>query len=355
MKKISFLKFQKEQIMRKHYIEYLRVIAMFAVVAIHVCSVALNGFEDYSQLDAVLYLSVSKVFHFAVPIFFMISGALMLSPDKELPLKKLLSRYLLKYGLVIVVFGWAFAGIERFFVSRKVSVDLFTGSFVDMLTGKTWNHMWYMYSLFGAMLVVPILRWIIKNCRKEFMYYILAVFSLFLMVLPVMENNLGFELGVTLPFSSVYCFYMLLGYWIDHEDIRIPKKIAVVLMAVMFSVIIILIVLQQVYHFNTRVLLYYSSPVIGVFSVCIFSFFRSMESALSVKKTPVFIQFLGKYSFGVYIIHMFWINIAYKALKINPFKFNSILAFFVLLAAVSLLSILTSWAMKHIPLLKKIV
>ena len=74
--------------MRKYYIEYLRVIAMFAVVAIHVCIAALGNFNNYSQFDAVLYASVRNIFHFAVPIFFMISGALMLSHDRELPLKK---------------------------------------------------------------------------------------------------------------------------------------------------------------------------------------------------------------------------------------------------------------------------
>ena len=68
--------------------EYLRVIAMFAVVAIHICITALSDFDNYSQLDAVLYASVRNVFHFAVPIFFMISGALILPPVKELPLKK---------------------------------------------------------------------------------------------------------------------------------------------------------------------------------------------------------------------------------------------------------------------------
>ncbi len=55
--------------MRKYYMEYLRVIAMFAVVAIHICITALSDFDNYSQLDAVLYASVRNVFHFAVPIF----------------------------------------------------------------------------------------------------------------------------------------------------------------------------------------------------------------------------------------------------------------------------------------------
>lgn len=341
--------------MRKYYMEYLRVIAMFAVVAIHICITALSDFDNYSQLDAVLYASVRNVFHFAVPIFFMISGALILPPVKELPLKKLLGRYLLKYGLAIVVFGWVFATIERYFVSKKLSIDLFTGSFMDMLIGKSWDHMWYMYALFGTMLVVPILRLITKHCQKSYIYYFVVVFGLFLTIIPIGEHYLQFKLGVALPFNSVYCFYMLLGYWIDHKDILISKKISAGIMAVLFPVIIVLTVLQQIYQFDTEVLFAYFSPIIDVLSVGIFSFFRNTEHLLSAKETPAFVKFLGKYSFGVYIIHMFWINIAYKLLKIDPFQINAIAGFFILWIVISLLSVLTSWVMKHIPLLKKIV
>ena len=164
-----------------------------------------------------------------------------------------------------------------------------------------------------------------KALQKSYMCYFLVVFSLLLTVLPVVEYYLQFKPGVALPFNSVYCFYMLLGYWIDHEDIRISKKISIAIMAVLFPVIIALTVLQRIYQFDTEVLFAYYSPVIAVLSVGVFSFFRNMEKTLSVKESPVLIKFLGKYSFGVYIIHMFWINIAYKLLK---------------------------WVMKHIPLLK---
>ena len=251
-------------------------------------------------------------------------------PVKELPLKKLLGRYLLKYGLAIVVFGWVFATIERYFVSKKLSIDLFTGSFMDMLIGKSWDHMWYMYALFGTMLVVPILRLITKHCQKSYIYYFVVVFGLFLTIIPIGEHYLQFKLGVALPFNSVYCFYMLLGYWIDHKDILISKKISAGIMAVLFPVIIVLTVLQQIYQFDTEVLFAYFSPIIDVLSVGIFSFFRNTEHLLSAKETPAFVKFLGKYSFGVYIIHMFWINIAYKLLKIDPFQINAIAGFFIL-------------------------
>ena len=284
--------------MRKHYIEYLRVIAMFAVVAIHVCIAGLSSFANHSMFDAVFYSSVRNIFHFAVPVFFMISGALMLSPSKDLPIKKLLRRYLLKYGLVILVFGWGFAAIERYFVSHTVSVDLVTGSFVDMLTGKSWDHMWYMYALFGTMLAVPILRLITAHCTRNSVTYFVIIFSLFLSVIPLAEYYFRIKLGVTLPFNSIYCFYMLLGYWIDSGDIFISKKLSVLLMALLFPVIVGLTILQQVCQWDTELLFAYFSPLVGMLSVGIFSFFRNMETTLYEKPTPRWILFCGKYSFA---------------------------------------------------------
>ena len=64
--------------MRKKYIEYLRVLSMFAVIAIHACIAAMNTYDNGSMFARALYLSIRNVFHFAVPVFFMMSGALLL-------------------------------------------------------------------------------------------------------------------------------------------------------------------------------------------------------------------------------------------------------------------------------------
>lgn len=57
-------------------------------------------------------------------------------------------------------------------------------------------------------------------------------------------------------------------------------------------------------------------------------------------RTEVIIRFLRKNSFGVYIIHKFWINIIYKAIGINSLVPNEIIV--IVRAAILAASILST-------------
>ena len=63
----------------------------------------------------------------------MISGALMLPISKEMPLNKLIKKYLLKYGAVILIFGWGYSFAEVFFIDKTVSISVFNISLIRMI------------------------------------------------------------------------------------------------------------------------------------------------------------------------------------------------------------------------------
>lgn len=341
---------------KKRYIEYLRVISMLSVVAIHVCITALSDFSPTSVWESILYLDIRNIFHFAVPVFFMISGALMFPPEKDLTIKKLLRRYILKYGAVIVIFGWVYALLEDFFNYHEISISSFIRSFIGMLEGKTWNHMWYMYTLFGIMLIVPILRAIVIRFNQNEIKFFVIISGLFLSIMPIVSHYCNFELGVELPFNSVYCVYMLLGFWIDSGTIKIPKKLSILGIIVSPIIITGLSVAEQLNWMDSSVWVGYSSPLIAAFAISCFGFAKNVDVVKETKvNTPAIIEVLGKYSFGIYIIHMLWINILYKLLKISPFVPNALLGFMVMWILVIVASVVSSAIMKKIPILKNVV
>lgn len=63
---------------------------------------------------------------------------------------------------------------------------------------------------------------------------------------------------------------------------------------------------------------------------------------------------LASCSFGVYIIHMFWINLAYKLFGINPFVPNAFVMMIGLWIVVACLSVLTAMLMKKVPIINKL-
>ena len=338
---------------RKVYIERLRIMAMLSVVGIHIFLAAVNTFDQKQGYYYVLTYCLRGLLHFAVPVFFMISGALMLNPAKEMPIKKLCTRYILKYAAVIVVFGWAFAFLEQFFNTKSIKLVMFWDSFVNMLSGNTWDHMWYMYALMGAMLMIPVMRAIVKHFGDDEIKFFLIVGVIFLCILPIIKSYLKFSFGVELPFSSVYCLYMLVGYWIDSKKLRISSKAAIVIIAVSSLIIIASQVAYTVFDLPTKILVEYDSIIVAALSAALFALFKNNEEKMQEKGISKFGQLLSSCSFGVYILHMLWINVIYKLIKLNPFKFEPVIVTVGLWAVVVAASVLTTFVLKKIPLVRK--
>lgn len=342
---------------KKKYIEILRIFAMFAVVLNHICITATTDFvSSSSDVNGIIYVSIRNLCRFAVPIFFMISGALLLNPNKELTIKKLLKNYLLKYGLVIIVFGWGFAALEEIFQEHTINTSTFIKSFINMLQGKSWNHMWYMYSLFGTMLFLPVLKVVAENFLEAQIKYILIVGFLFLSIIPMIELWTRVNLNIEFPMNCVYCYYMLLGYWLDTLHIRLKKNEGV-LAILICSIILIVEAYLKVEYAKDIGVSSYSSPIILICACSIYNMLLNKIGDVNEYKQSYekIIEFLSKHSFGVYIVHMLWINILYKLIKINPFEYNAILIIPILWFVVLVASLVTTMIMKKIPLIKKII
>lgn len=268
---------------RKKYIDYLRVVSMLAVVMIHVCTTAMTDFTDgIGTMKGVLFYGVRNVLHFAVPIFFMITGALLLDPKKDISLRKLLKSYILKYLCVILTFCWAYSLIEIIFNNHDLKPIYFLQSFLDMLQGKTWAHMWYMYSLLGIMLVLPILRWVAKMADEQHILYLIIVLGLFLSILPFIRDMTGFNLGITFPISSESFLFLLLGYWVDQKKIWINKYLCG---TIIFGSIILLSATawyQIIKEARSEYIASYSSPFIILYSIAIFTLFRKSEDRVQL-------------------------------------------------------------------------
>lgn len=347
---------------RKKYIELLRIFSMLSVVLIHVCTTALTDFEGYSSIQAGVYYALISILHYAVPIFFMISGILLLNPEKEISLKKFLTKYVWKYLLVTMCFGWAYAYIELLFQSRQFVPQEIVSAFFNMLSGKTWAHMWYMYALLGTILLLPILRCIIKYLNKQELRYVLIVGVLFLSIIPMFEQWFDVRLGIAFPISSIYPLYMLIGYaWEQRCENEKGSWLSLITIVLVTLVLASTGFVKENCQFEKLSLLNsYFSPLVLIQALCIVKIFyqndrikRGYEYLHNGILAQKFIQLLEHTSFCVYLIHMFWINIFYKFLKINPFQFNFIIGILGIWFSIVILSVATSWIMKKIPIVKK--
>ena len=134
---------------RVAYLDMLRIAATVAIVMIHV---AVRGWRSMdmhtAQWHALSFFS--SISRWGTPIFVMISGALFLDERREVRLRRLFSKNILRI-LIAFVFWSAVYAVPFFLRDRSVF-----GLISNFLTGS--YQLWFLYMIVGLYLITPLLR-----------------------------------------------------------------------------------------------------------------------------------------------------------------------------------------------------
>ena len=183
---------------RIFYFDLLKFFAIFAIIALHVFQIWMNG-EQILNFD--IY-SLAELTRFGVPIFLMVSGALLLNKEIDIKIffKKRLSR---------IIYPFIF-----FFILTIIFID-----FIFNL-GFSWNffeYSWYFWMILGVYLSIPIINKFIQNCSMGELEYFIIIFivaSIFY------QFTLFFKFThfLDLNFFVAPLGYVLLGYYLSKKD-----------------------------------------------------------------------------------------------------------------------------------------
>lgn len=203
---------------RKIHIEFLRALCIWLVMFTHSSTF---GFSLYlTRQDSPwfpLYLMAPFWVKTAVPIFFMISGALLLGRDEPISVvwKKRIWRFLqiiFIFSLINYIFFYAVP--ERHFsVTRFLTITYSA----NMATAY-----YFLYIYIAFLLMLPIWRALTRNLTNQLYLYLIGLNLLFVGCIPVFsflvftghhEIN-----GFVNPILAVSepTFYFLTGYWIEN-------------------------------------------------------------------------------------------------------------------------------------------
>ncbi len=329
---------------KKEWIVSIRAYACMAVVMIHV----IHGWIDSADvsltvsrfvLDRVL---LQLLIRWAVPVFIMISGCLLLDPKRNVPIDKI-KKYIKRMVYVLLTFGFGYCVVENIYLYGVNDLyKVIYLSIVNLLQAKSWNVMWYIYLLIGLYIITPLLRNFVKKVSDEelmFTIYGLAIFSL---VIPTI--NTIFKTNITTFYLEKFDFLLiyLLGYAISSKLFS-EKKIYILGLVGIIGYLICSL-------FNIMV----ENPhglFIILFSSAIFCFFANGHYKIKNNKI---IEIISRDSFGIYLVHSFWLNIFYKGLHIYPNIFPILIGECVFFVIAMLLSVISIEILKRLPSLKEI-
>lgn len=335
---------------RTIYFDYLRVIACFAVVVLHISTTR----EFYDCTEPTFEWNVMNIYdsatRFCVPIFLMISGALFLNPDKKLSLRKLYTHNILRVITAFCFWSFIYACYEYSSSEGPSFLTLF-------LCGHF--HMWFLWLIVGLYMMTPILRLITENRRMieyflffsfVFSFVVPFIFELTKIFVPTLTSLV--EIGemycgnLRLHMLSGFTFYFILGYYLHTTHITRKIENAFILLGILACTGISG---MSYFLFRSTSVLNESFYDYGTFfvmleTIAIFLFVRRL-----VNEENKLIYSLSKYSFGIYLVHMF----VYYILGLTPTMINPLIGIPLLSLLVFVVSYVIVLLLSRIPILNR--
>lgn len=302
---------------KKTYLEVLRVFCAGLVIFNHIPGYSL--YQTITGKSRFLCMFLTMLTRINVPIFFMISGTLLLGKqeDYKTVLRKRASRVMILIALAEIGYYCCNWYKQNFILQKQSNFDfglLFRGVF----SGKTGpTAYWYFYAYLGFVLLLPLLRRIAQGLKREDIIILLGLHFLFSSFLPILnlflsafsleEFTLHSKFEVLLATRSAL-FYPLLGYYLDQKvDIHTLSARFLRLISI-FALIGIAISCACTYYQGTvqgkytqdYVMLFDYVSTIAVF-LLVKRFMLVGAPRISEGKASQIICFVGSLTLGIYM------------------------------------------------------
>ncbi len=299
--------------------DILRILSAFSVVVLHVSSMYLTEY-NVAATDFKIANFINSISRFGVPIFVMISGAIFLSEERQVPIGKLWKHNILRLFILYVVWSFAYYVFQSLYLWK---FDFWRQGFIRTVTGCVYasNHFWFIFMIIGLYAMVPILRtWMHHSSEKEQKYFIglFVVFQIFRTTLEItLDKSLTSTISELVEITELtgYLGYFILGYFLTHYKFSTKTKVA------LYAFVPVGIAANYFISDALSVKYGYYSPGIydsfGLFTflhvVALFVFVTGLCTKVS---TPAFLGKLIKNisldTLGVYMMHIAWLDFFMK-------------------------------------------
>ncbi len=222
------------------YFDWLRIIAALSVIFMHTAAGPLRaGINTGWHL---LNVCTSLAFT-AVPLFFMMSGYLLMTSRKTADISVLLRHRLPR--LVVPLAGWTVVAVLwQLFLAHTLTPGAIRAQLVAALNGPAMVHFWYLYTLIALYVLSPILYGGIRTLGKSgrvYLFVLAAAVSAHTVLLTVLPDGaaqyVDLDIFGKLKIFGGHMATFVLGYLLGSYEKKIPNWLLVLGAAVTLAVI----------------------------------------------------------------------------------------------------------------------
>lgn len=296
----------------------------------------------------------------AVPLFLMLTGALLLQPEKsEESLRVFFKKRWARIGLPSL-FWFAAYFVWDFLVQ---GIPFSAGAIVQGILNGPYTQMWYLYVLVGLYLLTPILRITIAHANQTIIKYFVAVWVASVAIIPCFSALSPYQLNSNVLTITGYVGFFVFGTYLSTVQIRRSTLWILMILGIASTAICTYVLAATVGGMEMYFFQQYFSPTVILASVMMFLLLLtvkppSTQEETSPSKVNKLIRLISQNTLGIFFIHVMIIESiqkGYLGFAINQDTINPLIGIPLLTAIVLFSSLAIILLLKKIPYMKKLV
>ena len=293
------------------YVEMLRIFCIVLVIFNHTSYLGYVYFLNFEPgtLPYWFYMFFTAITGISVPIFFMISGMLLLGKNESIGY--IWKRRIPKYVIILAVFSLIFYILDTVIYRREFSIKQFL---ISIYSEGAIIPYWFLYVYISFLILLPFIRKLARDITEKEFIYLLAIYFVFVSLVRIIQYKI-FNGTVTLNpnlnpviICNIVFFYPLIGYYLGTRLINVTNR----MLLVSFGLFVLAVITTMlITDYNLKLTGDYSEETVNELISCtrpfmtIFVFllarklFENREFPVATEKA---ITYIGGCVFGIYLI-----------------------------------------------------
>lgn len=330
---------------KRHYegIEILRALACFMVVVLHCIPPFAGETPGADEAPFLFFLALARC---AVPLFFMITGYLLLDRDEEI--FQFYKKRILKIAAPVIFYSLFYTVVQAFASGEPLTLRLLL-----ITPFRPFLHLWFMYHLLGAYICMPFLRKMFVNTTDRERLVFTIIWALLFLIVPAFLPSVNVDAiqrhyGLN-QFAGFIGFVFVGGCLKNIPSVNPFKYFAGYLLS---GILMVIFTFLYTAWMGKKGFIFTGgrSPFAAAAAICLFMAVKD----LPLVKWKSIITEIAKYSFGIYLVHMVYVPIVFKLGIFHAIP-SLWLAIPVCAVIVLVLSFLTIKYAKKVPYLRAVI
>lgn len=290
-----------KSVSRKYYLDIIRVVALICIIYNHTGDRGNNAYlYTESRITFIASLLSDIICRVGVPLFLMITGALLLPKEESLYITYKKRGVRIVFAIIIFtiiryLYEYLFGTKNKFSILEI---------FYAIICGDLFLPYWYLYTYLSIILLIPFLRKLVKGLTKKELNILIILIIGFYMFLPIISTlfNINFEISFMI---NLNCCYLFLGYYL--EQLKIKNNLYIKKILITISVIALSTITSWIVWINRTEGMSIQQEYVGlltpIIAICIFYFIMLLwEKKENTGLVGKIIVRLSSCSFGIYLI-----------------------------------------------------